>query len=322
MFVGIDVSKDRLDVASLGDGAFAPFHVSRDEKGLTQLTKKLASFTVELIVLEATGGYERAVAANLAAASLPVAVVNPRQVRDFARAKGRLAKTDGIDAVVLAQFAEAVKPQVQPLPDALTLQLDALLTRRAQLVQMLAAEKNRQGSVLVMRNPVRAKKVEKSLDTHIKSLEKLIADLEEDIDDTIKSSPVWRENEDILLAVPAVGPTVARTLIGYLPELGTLTRQQIAALVGVAPFNNDSGKKTGKRAIWGGRAHVRSVLYMAAVTAIRCNQQMKDFYLRLVTAGKAKKLALTAVMRKLIVCLNAMMRDRTTWSPRVPRLSP
>lgn len=210
MFVGIDVSKDRLDIASLGDGALAPFHVTRDEKGLTELTHKLSPLNIELIVLEATGGYERAVAASLASAKLPVAVVNPRQVRDFARAKGKLAKTDGIDAIVLAHFAEAVKPQVQALPDALSLQLDAMLTRRAQLVQMLAAEKNRQGSVLVMRNPVRTKKVEKSLDTHIKALEKLIADLEKDIDDIIKNSPVWRENEDLLRSVPGIGPTVTR----------------------------------------------------------------------------------------------------------------
>lgn len=318
MYVGIDVSKDRLDVASLGDGALAPFHVSRDEKGLAELTAKLKPLGVELIVLEATGGYERAVAVALAAAKLPAAVVNPRQVRDFARATGKLAKTDGIDAAILARFAEAVKPQVQKLPDALSIQLDAMLTRRAQLVQMLAAEKNRRGSVLVMRLPVRSKNVEKSLEMHIKSLEKLIADLETDIDEVIKNSPVWREHEDLLRSVPGVGPTVARVLIGYLPELGQLNRQQIAALVGVAPFNHDSGKRIGKRAVWGGRAHVRSVLYMAAVTAIQFNQDLKAFYRRLVTAGKPSKLALTAVMRKMLVCLNAMMRDRASWSPRLP----
>jgi transposase len=318
MYVGIDVSKDRLDVASFGEGAFAPFQVGRDEKGLSELISRLKAHSIELIVLEATGGYERAVATALAAAKLQPAVVNPRQVRDFARATGKLAKTDGIDAAVLAQFAEAVKPQVQPLPDALSMQLDEMLTRRAQLVQMLAAEKNRRASVLVMRNPTQSKRVAKSLDSHIQSLEKLIAELEDDIDSTIKNSPVWREHEDLLRSVPGVGPTLAGVLIGYLPELGTLNRRQIAALVGVAPFNRDSGKSTGKRAIWGGRAHIRSVLYMAAVAAIRCNSDLKAFYRRLLAAGKAKKLALTAVMRKLLVCLNAMMRDRASWSPRLP----
>jgi transposase len=316
MYVGIDVSKDRLDVASLGEGAFAPFHVSRDESGLKELVSRLKAYAIELIVLEATGGYERAVAATLAAAQLQPAVVNPRQVRDFARATGKLAKTDGIDAAVLAHFAQAVQPQVQPLPDALSAQLDGMLTRRAQLVQMLVAEKNRQASVLVLRNP--SKKVVQSLQNHIKLLEKLIAELEDDIDNTIKNSPVWREQEDLLRSVPGVGPTVARTLIAYVPELGKLNRRQIAALVGVAPFNRDSGKSAGKRAIWGGRAHVRNVLYMAAVTAVRFNSDLKAFYARLLASGKAKKLALTAVMRKLLVCLNAMMRVRASWSPRLP----
>lgn len=318
MYVGIDVSKDRLDVASLGEGAFAPFQVGRDEKGLSELISRLKPYSIELIVLEATGGYERAVATALAAAKLQPAVVNPRQVRDFARATGKLAKTDGIDAAVLAQFAEAVKPQVQPLPDALSIQLDEMLTRRTQLVQMLVAEKNRRASVLVMRTPTQSKKVAKSLESHIQSLEKLIAELEDDIDSTIKNSPVWREHEDLLRSVPGVGPTLARVLIGYLPELGTLNRRQIAALVGVAPFNRDSGNSARKRAIWGGRAHVRSVLYMAAVTAVRFNSDLKAFYCRLLAGGKAKKLALTAVMRKLLVCLNAMMRDRASWSPRLP----
>ena len=318
MYVGIDVSKDRLDVAGLGEGAFTPFHVNRDEDGLKELTRKLQPLRVELIVLEATGGYDHVVAASLAAAKLPTAVVNPRQVRDFARATGKLAKTDSIDAAVLAHFAQAVKPQVQAPPDALSVQLDAMLTRRAQLVQMLVSEKNRHGAVLVMRNPVRSKKVEKSFETHIESLKSLIAELENDIDDVIKNSPVWHEHRDLLKSVPGVGPVLARTLIGYLPELGTLTRQQIAALVGVAPFNHDSGKHRGKRSIWGGRAHVRAVLYMAAVTAARCNQDFKAFYRRLVAAGKPPKLALTAVMRKLIVCLNAMMRDRASWNSRLP----
>jgi transposase len=264
---------------------------------------------VELVVLEATGGLERDVVAALAAAKLPVAVVNPRCVRDFARSLGKLAKTDSIDAAVLAHFAQAIKPAVQPPPDELSLQLEALLTRRRQLIQMLVSEKNRQSTLLIQRSAKPGKRVLKSLASHIDWLRKQIEDLDEEIDDTIKQSPIWREKDDLLQSIKGVGSVTARILISYLPELGMLNRKQIAALVGLAPFNHDSGRHNGRRSIWGGRAEVRTALYMAAVTAARCNTELRAFYARLLTAGKPTRVALTAVMRKLLIKLNAMMRD-------------
>lgn len=313
MFVGIDVSKDRLDVVTRG-AEDSSFQVGRDDSGLDELVKRLSGSEakVQLVVLEATGGLERDVAVVLAAASIPLAVVNPRCVRDFARCLGKLAKTDGIDAAVLAQYAEAVKPAVHAVPDQFSREVEALLTRRRQLVQMLVSEKNRRSGLLLQRVAGPGKRVIKSLVNTIAWLEKELAALDEELDDTIKKSPVWREKDDLLQSIKGVGPVVSRTLLGYLPELGRLNRKKIAALVGLAPFNNDSGQRNGKRSIWGGRSEVRSVLYMAAVTAVRFNHELKAFYERLVGAGKPKKVALTAVMRKLLIKLNAMMRDRAT----------
>jgi transposase len=309
MFVGIDVSKEFLDVAVRG-GEVSPFRVRRDEEGLSELIQRVTSveLKVKLIVLEATGGIERDVVAVLASAKLPVAVVNARNVRDFARSLGKLAKTDGIDAAVLAHYAEVVEPATQPAPDALSREVEALLTRRRQVIQTLVSERNRRAGLLLQRVVGPAKRVMESLTRSIEWLEKELASLDDDLDDAIKNSPLWREKDDLLQSVKGVGPVLSRTLLGYLPELGQLNRKQIAALVGVAPFNNDSGTRLGKRSIWGGRAEVRSVLYMAAVAATRFNDVLAHFFQRLVAAGKPKKVALIAVMRKLLTRLNAMMR--------------
>jgi transposase len=309
MFVGIDVSKDFLDVATRG-GAMIPFRVRRDEEGLTELAQRLASseLQVKLIVLEATGGIERDVAATLAIANLPVAVVNPRSVRDFARSLGKLAKTDGIDAAVLAHYAEAVGPVARAVPNALSREIEALLTRRRQVIQTLVSERNRRAGLQLQRVTGPGKRVMESLKRSIAWLEKELASLDDDLDDTVKGSPVWREKDELLRNVKGVGPVLSRTLLGYLPELGRLNRKQIASLVGVAPFNDDSGKRKGNRSIWGGRGEVRAVLYMACVAAIRCNDVLAPFYQRLVAAGKPKKVALIAVMRKLLTRLNATMR--------------
>jgi transposase len=268
---------------------------------------------ITLVVMEATGGLERDVAAALTVAKIPAAVVNARQVRDFARATGKLAKTDGIDASVLAHFANAVRPPAQPIADELALALEARITRRNQLIQMLVAEKNRRASLLVQRTG--SAKMLKSLEAHIGWLEKQITELDDDIDNHIKNSPVWREKDDLLQSVPGVGPVTSRTLLSYLPELGSLDRKKIAALVGLAPFNQDSGQASGRRAIWGGRAEVRTVLYMAVVAALRCNSALRAFHDRLKAAGKPSLVALTATMRKLLTALNAMVRDRAPWSP-------
>lgn len=324
MFVGIDVSKDVLDVATRGVTPSRTLQVSRDEKGLQELVRELSGSDdkVKLVVLEATGGLERDVVAVLAASAIPVAVVNPRFVRDFARSLGKLAKTDGIDAAVLAHYAEAVEPVVQPVPDEITREIEGLLTRRRQIVQALVSERNRRSGLLLRRLTGPGKRVMKSLESSIKWHQKELESLDEDLANTIKGSPMWREKEDLLRKVKGVGPVVSRTLLGYLPELGKLNRKKIAALVGLAPFNNDSGKRKGKRSIWGGRSEVRAVLYMAAVTAARCNPVLRDFYKRLLAAGKPKKVALTAVMRKLLIWLNAMMRGQLTAAlPALPALS-
>jgi transposase len=319
--VGIDVSKDILDVATRGT-ASRSFQVGRDEKGLEELVGELtgASEEVRLIVLEATGGLERDVVAVLAAAKLRVAVVNPRCVRDFARSLGKLAKTDGIDAAVLAHYAQVVEPAAQPVPDALSREVEGLLTRRRQLIQTLVSEKNRRSGLLLQRLTGPGKRVMDSLTRSIAWHTKELEALEKDLDDTIRRSPVWREKDDLLRSIKGVGPVVSRTLLGYLPELGRLNRKKIAALVGLAPFNNDSGKRSGTRSIWGGRAEVRSVLYMAAVTAVRWNADLAAFYTRLRTAGKPPKVALTAVMRKILTRLNGMMRShlQTTTTPALP----
>ena len=313
MFVGIDVSKDRLDVA-VHEGKDR-WQFGRDESGLARLIEQLRSLpgSIELVVLEATGGLERDVAAALAVAKIPTAVVNAKQVRDFAKATGKLAKTDGIDAGVLAHFAQAVRPAVREIGDEFSQALEARITRRNQLIQMLVAEKNRRAMLLVQRTAPAA--MGKSIEVHVKWLEKQIAELDQDIDRMIKNSPVWREKDDLLQSVPGVGPVTSRTLLSFVPELGTLANKQIAALIGLAPFNRDSGHMAGRRAIWGGRAEVRCVLYMAALTATRCNPVLRSFYARLLAAGKPSMVALTATMRKLLVTLNAMLRHRTPWTP-------
>ena len=259
------------------------------------------------VVLEATGGFEMLVAGELELAGLPVSLVNPRQVRSFARATGRLAKTDTIDAQVLAQFAEAVKPPVRPLPDEETRELRALVDRRRQLLMMVTSERNR------LRNASR--RVRPLIQEHIRWLKQQIEDLDKDISDLIRSSPVWRAHEDLLRSVPGVGPVLSSTLLTHLPELGKLNRGQVAALVGVAPLNRDSGAFRGKRSVWGGRTAICSALYMAALVATRHNPVIKAFYQRLRAVGKAKKVALTACMRKLLLILNSMSQRRTRWGP-------
>ncbi len=303
VFVGIDISKARMDVAVRPLGTV--FSVAHDDAGMAALIERLRSPLPALIVLEATGGLEAMVVGALAAAGLPVVVINPRQVRDFAKATGRLAKTDAIDAQVLAQFAEAVRPTVRPMPDAHTQALAALMTRRRQVLDMLTAETNRLGSA--------PRRIRREIQTHIRWLERQVAKLDDELRQAIHSSPVWREKDDLLQSMPGVGPVLATTLLASVPELGTLNRRQIAALVGVAPVNRDSGTLRGKRMVWGGRAAVRAVLYMGALVAARHNPVLKAFYQRLRQAGKASKVALTACMRKLLTMLNAMLKHRTPW---------
>ena len=307
-YVGLDVAKAELVVhLRPSDTGWA---VPNDDAGVRELVTRLRAAAPALVVLEATGGYELAAGGALAAAGLPVAVVNPRQVRDFARATGQLAKTDRIDAEVLALFAERVRPAIRPLADEAQQALDALLTRRRQLVDMLTAEKNRQGQVLGRG----AKAVKQSLKAHIAYLERELRTTDAELGRAIRESPVWRAQEDLLRSVPGVGRVVATTLLAQLPELGRLNRKQIAKLVGVAPLNRDSGTLRGKRLIFGGRAAVRAVLYMGALVATRRNAVLRAYYQRLLAAGKPKKLALTACMRKLLTILNAMMKSRTRWS--------
>lgn len=303
--VGIDVAKRQVEVAVRPSGE--RWTATTDAIGLAALVERLRGVAPGLIVLEATGGYETAVVAALSAAALPVVVVNPRQVRAFARAVGKLAKTDAIDAAVLAHFAEAVKPEVRPLPDDLTQQLQDWLGRRRQLLEMIVAEEHR----LALARPGLRRQIQK----HVEWLRAQLRDVDGELRTLIRESPAWREQDDLLRTVPGVGPVLATTLLANLPELGRLNRKQIAALVGVAPLNRDSGEHRGKRAIWGGRAPVRTALYMAAVAALRCNPVIREFYDRLCAAGKARKVALTACMRKLLTILNAMTRRRTGWAP-------
>jgi transposase len=303
VFVGVDVAKAELVIAIRPSGD--RWTVANDEAGIRALLKRLHQHSATLVVLEATGGYERAVVAALAAARVPVVVANPRQVRDFARATGQLAKTDQIDADTLALFAERVRPEPRGLPDEAATAFDALLTRRRQVLEMIVAERNRLEHA---RPPVR-----RGITQHIQWLERQLQEVDRDLDDALKGSPVWRAKEDLLRSAPGVGPVLSRTLIGELPELGTLPRKQIAALVGVAPLARDSGVRKGKRLVWGGRAPVRAALFMAALVGTRCNPVIQAFYQRLRAAGKPKKVALTACMRKLLTILNAMMRTNTTW---------
>ena len=303
-FIGIDVAKDHLDVHVHPTGE--AFRVTSDDAGLAVLLPRLAALTPSLIVLEATGGYEVRVTAVLASAGLPVAVVNPRQIRDFARATGRLAKTDTLDARVIALFADAVRPAPRPLPDAQAQALGELIARRRQLVDMLGAEKNR-------RRLLRERRLQRHLDAHIAWLEEALRRLDHDLTTLVRATPLWREADDLLRSVPGIGPITACTLIADLPELGRLDRRRIAALAGLAPFARDSGLFRGRRMIAGGRAPVRRVLYMATLTAIQCNPVIRRFHQRLVTAGRPAKLAHTAAMRKLLTILNAMLRDRRPW---------
>ena len=303
-FIGIDVAKDHLDVHVHPTGE--AFRVTSDDAGLAVLLPRLAALTPSLIVLEATGGYEVRVTAVLASAGLPVAVVNPRQIRDFARATGRLAKTDTLDARVIALFADAVRPTPRPLPDAQAQALGELIARRRQLVDMLGAEKNR-------RRLLRERRLQRHLDAHIAWLEEALRRLDHDLTTLVRATPLWREADDLLRSVPGIGPITACTLIADLPELGRLDRRRIAALAGLAPFARDSGLFRGRRMIAGGRAPVRRVLYMATLTAIQCNPVIRRFHQRLVTAGRPAKLAHTAAMRKLLTILNAMLRDQRPW---------
>lgn len=305
VFVGIDVAKDRLDVHLLPSGE--AFAVTRDHAGLERLVARLGEVAPKLVVLEATGGFEITVAAALSGAKLPLAVVNPRQVRDFARALGRLAKTDALDAQVIALFAERLRPEPRPLADAQAQRLAELIARRRQIVEMIGAESNR-------RRQARDAQLQRDLDSHLAWLQQALARIEHDLDDTIRGSPAWRATEDLLASVPGVGAVTARTLIAELPELGRLDRRRIAALVGVAPINRDSGTFRGRRMVAGGRSSVRKVLFMAALTAIRFNPPVRALYQRLTQAGRPAKLALTACMRKLLVTLNAMVRDRRLWA--------
>lgn len=310
-FMGIDVSKARLDVAVLPDGPVRSF--ANDDVGGGELVAWAQTLGLQLIVLEATGGLEMLITGLLTAAGLPVAVMNPRQIRDFAKACGTLAKTDVIDAKTIARFGQALKPTPRPLKDEHTQALHALIVRRRQIVDMLTAEKNR----LAMAHP----RVHKDIKQTIAWLEKRLGNVNSDLDSAIKASPVWRAKEDILTSVKGVGPVLSTTLLCALPELGRLNRRQISALVGVCPFNRDSGTQRGRRTIFGGRANVRAVLYMGALAAIRSNPIIKAFYARLIKAGKLPKVAITACMRKLLTILNAMLRNNQKWCHDYPTIA-
>jgi transposase len=312
LFVGIDVSKAHLDVAIRPAGTHA--RLPNDEEGIADIVTRLSAARPTLIVLEATGGLEVPVTAALAAAGLAVAVVNPRQVRDFAKAVGQLAKSDALDAHVLARFAEVVRPTPRPLPDAEAQALAALLTRRRQVLAMLVAEQQRLPTTLP---PLRPR-----VEAHIAWLRQERDDLDRELRQRIRQSPAWREDDDLLQSVPGVGPVLATTLIAELPELGHLDRKQIATLVGVAPLNCESGILRGRRIIWGGRAQVRAALWMGTLVAVRHNRVIRQFYARLLAAGKAKKVALTACMHKLLTILNAILRHRTRWQVSTHALTP
>lgn len=303
VYVGIDVAKAHVDVAARP--TMEPWRATNGAPGIARLVARLDHLRPTLIVLEATGGYERPVAAALTAGGLPVAVVNPRQVRDFAKATGRLAKTDTLDAHVLAHFAAAVQPPARPLPDADTQALAAILTRRRQLVAMRTAEENRLHTALAA---IRAR-----IAAHLAWLEAELKEIDAELAQAIADDPIWRERDALLRSVPGVGPVLAVTLLAELPQLGSLNRHQVAALAGVAPLNRDSGTRRGIRTVWGGRARVRGALYMAALVATRYNPVIRAFYERLCAAGKPKKVALTACMRKLLTILNALLAHRTPW---------
>lgn len=308
--VGIDVSKASLDVAVLPAGEVLQF--ANDANGVDALRTKLSSSSVDLVVMEATGGYETSVATALVGTGLRVAVVNPRQIRDFAKATGRLAKTDRIDALVIAAFGEAIEPEIVRLPDEDARELEALLVRRRQLVTMRVQEVNRLG---LMQGPMR-----KNIKAHIEWLEKQIDRLDIDLTAALRSSPAWRAKDELLRSFKGVGPITSGTLLVALPELGQLDRRAIAALVGLAPFNRDSGVMRGRRSIYGGRSQVRTLLYMAATTAIRSNPVIRAFYEQLTARGKPHKVAMVACMRKMLTILNAMVRQSAPWTPEIKPL--
>jgi transposase len=310
MYVGIDVSKEHLDVASENGALEARF--TNDEQGHGELVARLKELSPELVVLEATGNFQVEVSIMLASAKLPMAVVNPRQVRDFAKALGILAKTDAIDARAIARFGATVKPAAQPLPDEQALVLEALMTRRRQLIGMIASEKNRLKSLF---GPAKTSWAEKSIRDTLSHLIKQLSQLDKSLRKQIERSPAWKAKDDLLKSVPGIGKVTSLTLAIDLPELGTLDRKQIASLAGLAPINRDSGKSIGKRRIWGGRASVRTILYMACVASLRCNPIIKALYDRLKLAHKPTKVALVACMRKLLTILNAMVRQGRPWNP-------
>jgi transposase len=305
VYVGIDVSKATLDIAIRPDNEH--WTIGNTATAINKLGRRLKAFPPDLIVLEATGGIESLVVATLGAASLPVVVVNPRQVRDFAKATGRLAKTDILDAQVLALFAERVRPTPRPLPDKEAQELSALIARRRQYIAMITAERNRSSRA--------SPSVQSEIAEHVVWMKDKLKKLDEELAQILQRSPLWRAREKLLRSVPGVGPVLTTTLLAELPELGSLDRKQIASLVGVAPLNRDSGVLRGKRTAWGGRAPIRTALYMAAIVATRFNPVIRSFYDRLCAAGKAKKVAITACMRKLIVILNAMLKHHTVWNP-------
>jgi transposase len=312
VFVGIDVSKDRLDIATRAGEAFSE---ANDPAGHAALVARLRPMGVALVVLEATGGLELPAAAALAAAGIPAAVVNPRQARDFAKAAGRLAKSDALDAAVLAHFAEAIRPQARPLPGAAAMALEALLARRRQLLEMLTMERNRLGGCADRR-------VRKDLESHVAWLGKRLKAADADLAAAVKASPVWREKDDLLRGIPGIGPVASRTLLACLPELGSVEGGQAAALAGLAPFDDDSGRRRGRRRVAGGRAEVRSVLYMAALSARRHHPALRAFADRLRAAGKPAKVVLTAVARKLVVIANAVLRSGKPWSAEAAAVRP
>jgi transposase len=305
-YIGIDVSKDRLDVHVRPSGE--AFVVARDGKGLEELIDRLRARSPALVAVEATGGFETIAAAAIAGAMLPLVVVNPAQVRHFVRAVGKRAKTDPIDAEVIARFAEAVKPQPRPLPDEQARLLSELVARRRQIIEMIVAERQREKRAENVR-------VRKSIKRTTTTLEKELPEIDGDIDILVRGSPAWREKEDLLVSFPGIGNTLARIVLAEMPELGRLNRREIASLAGVAPFTRQSGRWRGKSMIGGGRASLRAALYMAALSAIRCNRTLKSFYQRLLSAGKPKMVALIAVARKILTILNAMLRDQKPWQP-------
>jgi transposase len=302
VYIGIDISKDSLDVAV--HNSAKQWQFTNDMAGITELCRMLVKLRPALVVFEATGGYEMPLYLSLDEAKVPTAPVNPRQIRDFARSTGKLAKTDALDARVIAHFGFAIQPVPHLIPD--THELKMAQARRIQLLEMITAETNRLRGM--------PKALKKRIEAHIDWLQKELADTDRELKELIEKDPIWRDKDTLLQSTPGVGPTLSATLIAQLPELGTLNRRKIAALVGVAPLNRDSGIMRGRRAIWGGRGHVRAVLYMATLAATRCNPVIRDFYIRLCSAGKTKKIALTACMRKLLTILNSILKHRVPWS--------